>query len=274
MVDRVTAVEHGLALGLFVALVIMALPGAGDDFSAVLRVAVREPNPYTVALPACRSVVYPIWNVYLLRLLAVFPREVGLSAVWLVSLAAVLTLARHWHTPAWVVLVSPVFLSGLFWGQPFEALAFMGLTLILLGHPGLGLCLLMFKPQLAAIPMLYVAVAFWRSLLLPAGMVVVITMVDCLLTGRLWVFDWWLALRAACLPGNHSLWSSVGPLSFFWLPVLAWLLSKWARGDARRGLWLATAASLLVVPYWGAYSLWPLVATMGCWLDKGREWDG
>lgn len=257
------AIEYGLALGLFVALVVMALPGAGDDFSAVLRVAVREANPYTVDLPACRSFVYPIWNVTLLRLLAVLPREVGLCIVWLVSLGAVLTLSRYWYTPAWVVLVSPVFLCGLFWGQPFEALAFMGLTLILMGRPGLGLCLLIFKPQLAVGAILYVAASSWRSLLYPAGMVLCITTGDWLVTGRLWVFDWWLALRAACLPGNCSLWPSLSLLSFLWVPVTIWFLLRWAKGDARRELWIVTAAGMLMTPYWGAYSLWPLVAMVG-----------
>lgn len=263
---RCNAVEYGIALGLVVGLVILVSPTGPNDYSAIFWTAGRVVDPYDQSVyQGLGLFAYPIWNVVVLRFAALFPVRVGLACVYLVSVLAALVLAPRWGTPAWLVLLSPVFFKALIHAQPFEAFVFAGLTLIVIGRPGLGLCLLAFKPQIGFAPALLVILRKPRAALLPMVMALGATVGELFLTGRLWVFPWLQALRH--IPGvywNDSLWGGLGIFSLLWIPMGLWLLD----GDLRRELWVATAIGILCMPYWTSASLWPLVAMVGCWRSK------
>lgn len=277
---RVRAWEWGLGLGLLVALVVWVAPLGMDDFSAVFWPAGRAGDPY-----ASEVYFYPVWNTWMLRVLAISPRQFGLCFLWACSIVYVIALAPVWDTPSWMALLSPPFLMALLYGHPFEAMTFVGVTLLWSGWDrrqawwmGIGMALCLFKVQLGIVPALVAAYQLvfrargrrWLSLAIPMGMVGLATLGEWVCYGRLWVGPWLEALsRASGGAGqcNVSAVLKMGQVWFFWLPIGLWFLSTVQ--SFRRRLWVAMALSLLVSPYWAGYSLWPLVAMAGCW--RGEE---
>lgn len=269
------AIEWGIALGLLVAMVIMVLPTGRDDFSVHLWPAGRTLQPYSVT-----RYWYPVPCTWVLRLLGLLPREVALIVVWLIDILVCLWACKVWRTPAWVVLLSPVFLPALVYGHLFDAVFLAGLTLALLGWEyvpsrwdwvGSGMALMLFKPQLAWVPclMFFLMVAFWpgmrRALLVPFMMGVVTTLADYLLTGQWWIVPFVQGLQVAGsmnMGWNDSLWRLLGPFSLLWLVPVLWLASKVQ--CFRREVWLCLLLGLLISPYFGIFSLWPVLATAGC----------
>jgi len=269
--SRMRAVEYGLAVGLVIGMVLLVDPYGGNDFSAVFWQAGKVEEPYDKAVyPAHHFFAYPVWNVWVLRLLSLPLPGVGLACIYALGVLAVLELAPRWGTPAWLVLLSPVFLKGILFAQPFEVLVFVGLTLVVVGWEsewvvGLGLCLLIFKMQVGFVPALFIGLRRLRATLLPVLMVLVTTGADFVLTRRLWVSPWWQALSYAPEAAwNDSLWARLGFFSLLWIPVGLWLL-KMVWGDLRKELWVVVAVGMLCMPYWSSISLWPLVAMVGCW---------
>jgi hypothetical protein len=261
---RLTAITPGVALALIVALAIWVLPQGHDDFTQVLWPAARAREPYA---PGCHF-WYPAWSLYLLKCVAWLPPHVGLVLVWLCSLGLLLICCQRWGTPGLLVLCAPPFLWGMIWGEPFEALILVGLTLASTGREGLGLMLLMVKPQLGLVPGL-VALARKPRAALPAIAVAAgITALDWALTGRLWLIPYWQAMTAAedFALWNAGPWRVFGVFSLLWLPPGLWMLLS--QKDEHRRLFVAYALGLLLSPYWAIYSLWPLVAMAGAWREK------
>lgn len=254
-------------LGAVVALLAWGHFWPHDDMTVVLCPAALAQRPYTAGF------LYPIWTLYLLRAFCCMPRwSATLAAVW--SVLVVLVCSGTWRTLTWVPLLAPPFLLGLVWGHPFEAVVFLGLTLIARGHAGWGLALLAFKPQLGLVPGLYVAWAHrreWKTFVPLAVLVIVTTSLDLALgEGRFWVVPFYRATSMVVNASwNMSLWQAFRWMSLLWLPIGGWALSS--QGDVRRRLAMAYAIGLLLVPYWAAYSLWPLVAMAGCWIEEMRH---
>jgi len=270
--NRTKAVEYGIAVGLVIWLTVAVLSSARDDFSVVMLPAALAREPYGVLY-----YWYPPWNTWLLHLWALLPREVGLVAIWVFSICTALIASRRWGTPPWLVLVSPVLFECLFFGHPFEAMLLWGFVLIAEGWEndswvsvGLGLALLAFKPQLGWAPGLFVTLLALQSsgirkaLAIPVALVASVTLFDFVATGRLWVIPLWPSLDLAPgTPWNSSPVLGWGPFALLWIPVGMWVLRRIT--GIRRQLWVATAVGLLLTPYWTTYSLWPLVAMVGCW---------
>ena len=279
--NRSQAVQLGLGLGFVGALVLIVSPMGVDDFSEVFWPAGRAADPY-----ASGVYFYPVWNTWMLRALALFPRQFGLCFLWACSMVYVLTLAPVWDTPSWVALLAPPFLTAMFFGHPFEAMVFVGVSLLWLGWRwrqagwmGMGIALCLFKPQLGLLPALVGAytLAFcaggrrWAGLAIPVGMVCLATLLEWVFYGVVWVSPWWEAMRQA--PKVAAAWNVSALLTlrvfwFLWLPIGLWFLPK-VQGFRRR-LWVAMALGLLISPYWAGYSLYPLVAMAGCWTRRGE----
>lgn len=272
---RVSAAEIGMALGLLIGLILVVMPLGKDDFSRVFWPAAQLDEPYSYPL----WYPYPAWNTWYLHLFALYSRETGLLYIWILTLAFMFRFVRVWGTPAWVVLISPPFLFGMFFGHPFEALFFVGISLCVIGLErddtlitGVGLCLMLFKPQLAFLPGLFICLALlkqgrWEGPAIPLAWIGVITAFDWIYTERLWIDPWLEVMRQmpAVEHWNASLWIGFYWGSLLWVPVGIWALLKMARGNTAKELWVVTAAGLLLSPYWAGYSLWPLVAMSGCW---------
>jgi hypothetical protein len=289
---RSQAVEFGIALGLIIGLALVVAPLGRDDFSRFFWPVGRGANPYGPGT----FFWYPVWNVLVLRLACLLPRVACLVLIWALNVGVVLWVSRAWDTPAWVTLVSPPFVWAMLLGHPWEAVVLAGLTLALRGWQrgqgwmvGLGLALMLFKPQIGVWPGLLIVLALSGSregqgrkwLLVPAGLVIASTVADFAISGRWWMISLWQELPFMGQGENiinHSLTVTFGWANLLWLPVVGWLLWQLrARfvGDSRRELWVAVAVGFLLGPYWSAYSLWPLVTMAGCWLKNkgGAAWN-
>jgi hypothetical protein len=275
---RVRAWEWGLGLGLIISMAIMVTPTGVDDFSQVFWPAGRAGDPYASGL-----YFYPVWNTWVLRVLALFPREVGLGLIWSCNVVYVITFALVWDTPPWMALLAPPFLTAMLFGHPFEALVLIGVSLLWLGWRwdrawllGLGLVFCLFKPQLGFLPALVGAYTLassrrrgWSGWAIPMGFVCLATLLEWAVYDGLWWGPWWRAMRQApevTAAWNASFVQGFHLFSVLWLPIGLWLLSKVE--DLRRRLWVAMALGLLISPYWAGYSLYPLVAMAGCWARR------
>lgn len=257
------------ALGVVMAVLIVGYFWPLDDMTTSFCPNALAAKPYNAGF------LYPVWTLYLLKAVCCTSRWAAtLAGVW--SVSVVLVCSGKWRTPAWMLLLAPPFLVGLFWGHPFEAFVFLGLTLVVRGHVGWGLALLAFKPQLGVVPGLYVAWTHrreWKTFAPLVLLIIAITGLDLVLMGR----GWWLPFYQAIGPmadvsWNVSFWRVFRWLSLLWLPIGSWAL--FSQEGVRKRLFVAYLLGLLLMPYWAVYSLWPLVAMMGCWLNRGREWDG
>jgi hypothetical protein len=280
------AVEWGLSLGLVIGLVLVVAPLGRDDFSRFFWPVGKGANPYESGT----FFWYPIWNVLVLRLVCLLPRVLCLILVWGLNVGVAMWASRAWGTPAWVTLVSPPFIWAMILGHPWEAVVMAGLTLALQGWQrgrgwpvGLGLALMLFKPQVGLWPGVLVALGLSRKvqgrrwLLVPVGLVIVSSLVDFGLSGQWWMVSLWQELPFAGQGENiinHSLAVTFMWANVLWLPVVGWLLWQLRAsfvGDSRRELWVAVAVGFLLGPYWSAYSLWPLVTMAGCWHKSSKE---
>lgn len=276
---RVRMIEVGIALGLVIALILLVTPTEQDDFSRVFRPAGQGRDPY-----ASGVYFYPAWNTWILRGGALLPRAVGLALVWTLNVIVVLACTPVWATPGWMGLLSPPFIACLFFGHPFEAAVFAGLSLASIGYRdghawmmGLGLALCMFKPQMGLLPAVWVGLCMLgtqagrRAWWIPTSLVLATTILDWGFSGQLWMGPWWRVIQQApqvVVEWNASLVQGFHFFSVLWLPIGLWLCYKIE--NFQRRLWLAMAIGLLVSPYWAGYSLWPLVAMAGCW--QRRRW--
>jgi len=279
---QVRAWEWGLALAFLVALVLWMAPLGMDDFSAVFWPAGRASgDPY-----ASGVYFYPIWNTWMLRVLAIYPPQFGLSFLWACSIVYVVALAPVWGTPSWIALLCPPFLMAMLYGHPFDAMVLVGVTLLWSGWDrqeawwmGIGLALCLFKVQLGLVPALVATYQMvfrargrrWLGLAIPAGMVSLATWLEWVFYGRLWVGPWLEALCQAPKVAEAYNVAAVLKLHWFWflwLPIGLWFLPQ-VQGFRRR-LWIAMALNLLISPYWAGYSLYPLVAMAGCWTRRAE----
>lgn len=263
MNKRFTAAALGLALAF---LVVGYFCYTSNDMKHAFYPATQAAEPYSQEI----GFFYPVWALYFLKVFLVFGPGWGAIEAGLLCIVVALVCSERWGTPAWVSLIAPVLLLGVGYCHPFEALVLLGLTLVSQGHAGLGLMLLAFKPQLGFVPGLYVAWQHrreWRAFVPLALLVIGTTGLDLALTGRLWVIPFCHTIRdTPGLSWNASLWPALGWLSLLWLPIGAWALRS-QRCEQRR-LFIAYVLGLLLMPYWSALSLWPLVAMAGCWRDS------
>lgn len=245
-----------------------------DDMVAILCPAVKTAEPYRIG----NGFFYPIWTLHLLRIFCHASHWTGvLAGTW--SILVVLTCTEYWYVPAWVALISPPFLWGIGFCHPFEALTFLGLTLAVVYWyknewlVGIGLALMAFKPQLGFVPGLYIAWQHrreWRIFLPPILLILGTTCLDFVLTDRLWIIPFYRMTQSTVdLPWNSSLWDSFGWLSLLWLPIGIWALL--AQKSERKRLFITYILGLLLMPYWAAYSLWPLIAMVGCWKNLPEQ---
>lgn len=277
--SRVRMAEEGMAIGLVVALILMA-GLATDDFSLVFWPAGRMSDPY-----ASELYYYPVWNTWVLRGVALLPRVVGLALVGAFNVIVVLACSPVWETPGWLVFIAPPFFFGFLSGHPFEAVVFAGVSLACVGWRrrkaglmGLGLALCLFKLQLGLLPALVVVYwisgsreSRWLAWAIPIGMIVATTLLDWGLYGQLWLGPWWGAVqRVPEVVWNVSPVRVFGVFSAVWIPIGLWF--GYNVQDFQRRVWLAMAVSLLISPYWGGYSLWPLLAMAGCWRGRREEY--
>lgn len=273
---NINAVSAGIALGLVVFLLVAIAPAGRDDYSKVFYPATQVKEPYN----ANSYFWYPVWNLWSLHILALLPRQVALLVIWLFNCTVVFWICPHWRTSPWVVFISPPFFVAMLFGHPFEAIFVAGITFVLIGWAqspilvGLGLCLMLFKPQLAVVPGLLISLEILRvkqlrlALLFPIALAAFSTTADFALTGRLWIIPFLQVLHQPHkVLWNASLWGTFQYFSLLWIPLGIWLLRQ-MRGYWNRRLFVAITISLLVVPYWWAASLWPLVAMLGCWTKE------
>ena len=254
-VKRLNAIEWGIALGLVVGMCLVILPIADDDFTRVFWRIARGWGPIPPS-----TYWYPFWNTWMLRPLGALPCNVGLVLIWAFSVVVVLKLTPVWGTPAWVVLLCPVFIVCLGYGQPFEAVVFVGLTLVAIAGKqweiAAGIVLLLFKPQVGFLP---AVLACWWALRRRWWVVLAVPVIMAVISG-----DWWVvALRESGGVGWNNA-PRLGIMSLFWLVPGAWLIVRF-KNNLKQQLWVATLFSFLLVPYWTFYSLWPLAAMAGCW---------
>jgi hypothetical protein len=257
---RLTAVALGTALAF---LVVAYFYWGSNDMSYAFAPATRATEPYG---PEGQFFYYPIWALYFLKGMLLLGVEWAAIGAGLMCIVAAWLCSEKWDTPPWITLIAPPLLLGIGYTHPFEALVLAGLTLGLQGHVGIALCLLMFKPSIGFMPGLYLALRHQKGFTLPTLLVVGSTAVDFALTGRLWLIPFCETIKnTPGLAWNASLWPFFGWLSLLWLPIGLWIL--FSQRSEKRRLFIAYALGLLLCPYWGALSSWPLVAMVGCWRE-------
>lgn len=207
--------------------------------------------PFASGCLACG--VVPYYTRWILYPLSLLPVE-WVWTIWTVlTLGGLLLLARVMKVnPAFLMLAFPV--VGQFWLGQIDILLCVGVVLAVISPKpflrGLGLSLLMVKPQIGLLPFLFLVLSedrkvLWKVLAIPMGMF----LLSLLVYGVNWPFEW-LQHAQQGIPdhvwklGSGLLW----PWGLILLPLVFFFKTR------REGTLAALLISALVFPFFSVYS--------------------